>query len=292
MSDVVRRPSTAAAFLEQVRTVGLSIRGEAWLVGVLLGFLSIGLGMAIWREDMAVHVRPDNYLLLALIGAVMPFAVWKHREGLDASVFLTLPVDHRRHALLRVLAGWVWLMIAVAGVLAWLAVLVTTSGGTFGSDAMRLVLPGAQPDAIVDPAALREIRWATPGWHWFIPFTGATIAYGLASAVNLATKHPVRVVGGIVVVLLLLGAATGEYAFEWMRIALHYVLVHPWGLDTAFTAGSESLKTLVRVGSAGAEPTSVWRALPTLGAWLGATLLWSVITAVALWAATLRLRER
>lgn len=292
MSDVVRRPSARAVLAEQIRAVGLSLRGEALLLGVLVGFISFGVVMAIWRESLVVDLRTDNHPLFAMLGALMPFAVWFGRDRLREGSFFVMPVEHRRHALLRALAGLFWLLVVVSALLLWHALLTLVSGGSFGAETTRLVLANAQAAAAVDAATLREVSWTTPAWQWLLPFTSATIAYALMSALNLATKHPLRVVGGVLIAILLLGAATGEYVFEWLRIGLHYVLVHPWGLDTVLLGGSESLKTQVHVPAFEYATTTVWRALPTLGAWLGATLLWSVLSIIALWAATLRLRER
>ena len=295
MSDIRRGPTWGAVLAEQFRMIGLSMRAEAALLGVLMAVLSFALGMSILREGTVVSIRPDNYVIFGALGFLLPFAVWKGRARLESGSFLTLPVEHRRLAATRVLAGWLWLMIALALVFCWLALLVILSGGTFSSPpgTTRYILEHAVPGATVARSALREVPWTTPDWHWFIGLTGSTIAYLLSSALNLATRNPLRWVAGVTVAVLLLGLATGEYAFEWLRIALHPVLVHPWGLDTALTGGSESLNTIVVVPTGeGTETVRVWRDLPTLGAWLRATTLWLAIAAAVFWAATLRFRER
>ena len=294
MSEVVRRPSAAGVLVEQVRVVGMSLRGEALVAGVLVAFVSIGLGMAIWREGLVMDLRTDSHPLYGVLGALLPFAIWKGRDRLQESSFLVLPVEHRRHALTRVLAGWIWLLAAVAALLAWQALLAIVSGGEFGALTTRMVLDRpAATMAPVDASWLRAVEWTTPAWQWLLPFTGATVAYAMTSALNLATKHPLRVVGAVLIALLLLGVATGEYIFDWLRIVLDGVFNHPWGLDTVVTGGNESLKTQVLVPTPlDRGPTVVWRDLPTLGAWAGATLLWLGLSAAALWAATLRLRER
>jgi len=292
MSDVIRRPTARAVFAEQFRMIGLSLRGEAALAALVMLTLSLGLIGELLGDPMRVDLRADNHVVFGLLGALLPFLVWKGRDRLGESAFFTLPAEHRRHVLLRVAAGWAWCMIALVGLLVWLSIAVVLSGGTFGIETTRYVLEGAQPGMQMPASMLREVRWTTPGWQWLLPFTAATLTYALASALNLATKHPLRLVVGVVAGLLLLGVVAGEFAFAWLRMALHYALVHPWGLDTVVTGGSGSLKTLVTVPEHGTPDTTVWRALPTLGAYVGATVLWSVVSALALWAVTLRFRER
>ena len=289
MSDV-RTPAWRDVLVEQFRVLGLSMRAELVVLAVLM------LALTIVSDPMTgnpINFRPENDIILAALAALLPFVVWRGRDQLEGGSFLTMPVEQRMHALARVAAGWVWLLILVALVVLWLASLVVASGGNFGNPGSTyFLLEGAQTGQLVERAALREFEWVTPAWTWLIVVTGPTVAYLLSSALNLSTRRPVRLVVGVVVGLLLLGLVTGEVAFDVLRFGLDPLLAHPWGLDTVFTGGSESLKTLVLVpDSTSRGETPVWSDVPTFGAYAGATLLWLAIATAALWAATLRFRE-
>ena len=291
MSDMRRTPAWRAVLVEQFRVLGLSMRGELVLLVVLMTAVSIA---ATPGHGNAINFRPENNIILAALAGLLPFVVWRGRDQLEGGTFFTMPVEHRRHALARVAAGWVWMLILVAGVLAWLAALVVASGGNFGNPGSTyFLLQGAQSGQIVERSALREFEWVTPAWTWLIALTGPTIAYLLSSALNLATRRPVRVVLAVAVGMLLFTLAAGPVASDVLGFGLDPVLAHPWGLDTVFTGGSESLKTLVLVpDGTSQDETPVWRAIPTFGAYVGATLLWSALATAALWAATRRFREK
>jgi hypothetical protein len=63
-----------------------------------------------------------------------------------------------------------------------------------------------------------------------------------------------------------------------------------YGLDALLTARTGSLKTEATLSTG--ETVVVWRALPDVGQWAAATLLWTSAGLVALGAAASRHRER
>ena len=83
------------------------------------------------------------------MGALLPIAVWARDERFGPGFLWTLPVDRRRHALTKVLAGWVWLMGGVALFVLWL--LAVTVGhrrpGAAAGDAARPHLPARRERA-------------------------------------------------------------------------------------------------------------------------------------------------
>ena len=290
MSDA-RTPALRDVFVEQFRMIGLSMLPEFGMLAVLLAVVSL---VSDPLHGNAINLRPENFLFLVAVSVLLPFAIWKGRDRLEDGSYFTMPVEHRRHALVRVAAGWLWLLVLVAIVMAWISSMIVLSGGSFvNPGSTYLLLESAETMELARREDLREFAWVTPAWTWLLMLTGPTVAYLLSSALNLATRRPVRVVLGTVVGLMLLGIATNELVFDLVRFGLDPVIAHPWGLDTAFTGGSESLKTLVVVAEAGGPvETQVWTAIPTTGAYARATLLWLAIGAVALWAATRLLRER
>ena len=72
--------------------------------------------------------------------------------------------------------------------------------------------------------------------------------------------------------------------------ALEWLLENPYGLDALFTARTATLDTGMSFPTG--ERVSIWSAVPEMAHWLKATLLWTGIGLVALWAAASRHRER
>jgi hypothetical protein len=278
-------PPLGAVLAEQIRFVGLALRREAAIAAVVLLAL-----LAVPSRDGPVNFSREIGVLCALLGAAAPFAVWSRLAG-DGHLW-TLPVDHRRHALVGVAAGWCWLMTAVAALLLWLAALVLLSGGDLLIAGPRLVLrPGVSAVGAVAPGDVVAVAWRTPAWVWVVPFTAATTAYLLGSALVLGTARPWRWAGGATLVVLLAVLLGDGGALGWLNAGLAAVAGHPYGVETVVAGGAVRLKTIA-VRLATGETVRVWRDLPTAGRWAAATLLWTAAGAAALWLGTARRRER
>jgi hypothetical protein len=208
-------------------------------------------------------------------------------------------VDRRRHALTKVLAGWVWLMAVVTLVMLWLLALTSATGGrALPPEALQLTTFEVAAAGPIDPAALRIVRWTSGPLIWAVPFTAATACYLLSSALALGTRRPLRWLIGTVLAYVLAsivsGAASEQTGAVWLANALERLL-RPlvngrYGLDAVLTARLESLSTpsLLTTG----ERAVVWWAVPDLADWRTATLLWTGAGLIALWAAASRHRER
>ena len=123
MNAVTRHslPRWRDVVLEQVRIVGRSLRLEAGAVIAILGFATLIIGMEI------AHGGPGfdstDWLPTPLVSFLIPFSLWRRERPFDRAFLWTFPVERRRLALARVLAGGVWTM-ALLGVFAlWLLVL-------------------------------------------------------------------------------------------------------------------------------------------------------------------------
>jgi hypothetical protein len=300
-APVVRRalPRRRDVLREQLRATGLALRGPALAAGALVAVITLVLVVEIASDGAMVHYDPRPTMLPGLVGALLPIAVWAREERFGTGFLWTLPVDRRAHALARVLAGWTWLMAAVALFVLWLLALTVGSGGrVLPEETLQLLTAPLPASGPLDPASVRAVRWAPHPLLIAAPFTAATASYLLASALALGSRHPLRwVIGGVLAFLL--AAVMGQVASTALRAswladapwrALRPITEGAYGLDALLTARTESLDTAVPLATG--ETLVVWTAVPQLAHWLTATLLWTALALLALWAAASRHRER
>jgi hypothetical protein len=169
------RPRWRDIVLEQVRIVGVCLRREALVVGVVLGIVTLVIAVNIVRGTAASWFDSDEWIEVAFAGFLLPFAVWRSDKRFAPAFLWTLPVDRRRLALAKVFAGWVWLMTAAVLYFLWQLTLATLSG-----------VPGA--DALSGVA-----------------FIGLTATYLFGSALVLGLRHPLHWLLGMVALLFFLG---------------------------------------------------------------------------------------
>jgi hypothetical protein len=277
----------SAVLAEQVRFLGLAMRRDA-MAGA--GLILLALVLRAFLGDAPVNFTREIGLSFAALGFVAALGVWK-RLAADGDLW-TLPVDHRRTTIVGVAAGWFWLQAAACALLAGMVALISVTGGQFASSATRVVLSSsAAVTGAIDPRHLTTIAWSSPHWLWAVPFTAATVAYLLGSAIVIATRHPWRWLAGFGLVALLLLLFGGDAGPGWSYGGLRIVAAHPYGLETVFAGGPVSRTTRLVTLTTG-QTILVWRDLPALGRWVTATVLWSALGLAGLWLATIRLRER
>jgi hypothetical protein len=160
--------------LEQVRVLGLSLRREALVVAVVLAVATLIVGGELARGGPGFD--SSDPFPTALVSFLFPFAVWKSEKRFGPAFLWTLPVDRRRLALVKVFAGWVWLMAAMAVFVAWLLALALIARVSFVDVLMRL------------------------------PFTATTATYLLGSALVLGLRHPLRWLLGTAGLFFLVGS--------------------------------------------------------------------------------------
>lgn len=282
---------------EQVRAVGLALRGPAVVAGALAALASFFLLTELLLNAEPLDFHPQRWLLPALLGLLLPIAVWNGRERSEASFLWTLPVDRRRHALTRVLAGWLWLMGAVALFVLWLLAVTLISGGSLVAEETVRFLPASSHPALgrIDPGAVRTEHWTPHPLIWLVPFTAATATYLIASALALgATLRGIALaVLGLFVLVFLASAAGKAAGSEWLIFApsrvVRAVVYEPYGLAMLLTTTTEFLAVYATLPTG--ETVLVGRGAPDLGRWATATLLWTGAGLLALWAAASRHRE-
>lgn len=287
-------PGVRTALREQVSAVGLVLRGPALAAGALLALATVPSVAQLLKGAGPFSFHPELSMVPGMAGLLLPLFVWRAEQRFGPGFLWTLPVDRRQHALAKVLAGWVWLMAAVALFFFWLLALTLLSGGNPLAEETLRMLPGAIAGAQgVDPAVLQPLRRAPQPLLWLVPFTAASGTYVLASALMLGLRHPLRwLAGGVLAVFLLSSvgqAVRAAWLVDGVESMLQTFFAGRYGLDALLTARTESLHTEVTLTTG--ETLGVWRALPHLGQWALATLLWMGAGLAVLWAAASRHRE-
>jgi hypothetical protein len=285
-------PRPSRVLLAQLHLIAANLRRPALVAAGL-----IALGTMLLIIDAAgdngrpIDFHPEYSVLPGLLGLLFPVGVWLGEDRTGTGLFWTLPVDRRTHALLRVAAGWAWLMGVVALFGVWLLTLALVSGGNVSGAQTRLVLSSfAFGVSAFDPSAVQRVQLTPTGLFWLVPFTAATAVYLFANALALGTRHPVRwIAASTFAFFLIVGLADAAQAHSSLDRMLDQVIRGPYGIDALLTARTESLQVSATLTTG--ESVVVWRALPNINQWAIATALWISIGAVLLWSAASRHRE-
>lgn len=294
MTDVAMpgTPRSCRVVLAQLHLIAVNYRRPALLVVGLVVLVTLALVRdALGDNGRHIDFHPERSGLHGLFGLLFPIGVWLGEDRSGTGFFWTLPVDRRKHALLRVFAGWAWLMAAVALLVLWLLTIALVSGGTVMADETRLVLPSfAYGVTAFDPSAVQQMQVGATAILWLVPFTAATAVYLLTSALALGTRQPVRwlVTSALVVFAATLLADATQAAASVDRL-LDAVLRGAYGIDALLSARTESLQVSAVLTTG--ESVVVWRALPSVSQWAAVTVLWLCAGAVLLWFAASRHRE-
>jgi hypothetical protein len=285
-------PRSRDVLATQIRVVGFALHRPAIVVSGLIALTTTLVTLEFMRTGQPIDFDPAQQTLFGMLGLLFPIGVWMGEERFGSGFLWTLPVDRSWHALARVFAGWVWLMGAVALFFIWLLALALLSGGRVLSEDTLRVLPSfsGTPSQVFDPGVVRHVRWVWHPLYWLVPFTSATVAYLWVSALALGTRHPWRWIVGAALCLIFLvvvkNAANVGLPFEgWLRSLSR----GPYGIDAWLTARTETLQVSATLSTG--ETIVAWRALPDLGQWAIATLVWAGAGVTALMAAASRHRE-
>jgi hypothetical protein len=242
-------PPAGTVAREQLRAVGLALRAEVLLVlGLLLAFLVMSIIIAI-RAANDPHVNvgfmygPAASIPTSILALLLPFGVWRSEEPSRRDYHWSMPVDHTRHTLGKVLYGWMWLMLLVAAYVAFLLALWANA-----------TLIAGEP-----------IRLSVSLWEWFVPFTAATVGYVLTSALVVGSDHPWRWIMGIALGFLFVFAFLNAADLDAMSRVETSVLSGYYGLNAAVFGQVE------RFGG------------PSVQRWLGAAGLWLALGGAALY---------
>lgn len=255
-------PRAAAVLREQFSAVGVSARGEMLAAAVVMLGVTVVMALYHVNSGSGPFEMLDLRMPLVGVGLFAPLAVWKNEAPSRRGYLWALPVARSRNSLARVLGGWTWVMLLSAGLMLWtLGITLVANGGLSAQAA-----PHGQP------------------WMWLLPFTAATVAYLVGSAIVLATDHPWRwTAAGIFLfaVLLQLSEAMRD---PWLERRLGSVVFGRYGLNSVAT-GTVEVQTLAPGGGI------AFQMVPDQQAWVVATLLWGAIALVAVLVAAHRYQE-
>jgi hypothetical protein len=279
-------PGTRDVLWAQIRAVESALRGPVLAAMTVVALATLVITFESLKTGAVIPFHPEHQMLPGILGLLLPILVWRGEEPFGASFLWTLPVDRSRHALAKVFAGWAWLMGGVSLFVLWsLAVTVFSGGNIFAEETLRVLRSAATP--------MEAVHWTPEPLLWLAPFTSATAMYLLASALGLATRHPLRWIVGSAIGLSLVyavgEAANAVWVSNVLEPALESLVEGPFGLDSLLTARTTFLNNEATLPNG--DRVSVWRALPDVGHWAAATLLWTGAGLVALCAAAARHRE-
>jgi len=246
-------PAWRAVLAEQARAVGLHLRVVGIFVAsvmLLLGALALRLAWML-RATHAAHPKlaglnityaPQACRILAGMALLLPLIVWQDEDPTRRAYHWAMPVSRPLHAATKVLAGWLWLMVATVSLL--LFWVLTT----------RLVERISGMPQRYDAG----FTW----WEWLVTPAAVTVAYLFASAAAVGTRRPFVWIFGIPI--LYAGAAFLFLAFGMPQ------LTHSMGSLYGGFVGAEA----ALAGGVDALNASTGFAAPSLARWLGASVLW------------------
>lgn len=292
-STAGRVPATKAVWIEQLRVVGLAIRREGALAALVLALGSVALVafsrmpvlQALVRGEVGEFVfdpgEPPWGFFGVLAALLLPLVVWKGERRFGDTPLWSLPVDHRRHALLKVAAGWVWLLAILGAALGWVTLTVLASGGILGVNEVRVLVLDPAGAAAGTPGAMESVNWSTPWWEWLLPFTSATAAYLLASTLVLATARPVFWAAGLWVAGAVVLGVADVRDIDWIQRTAEFV---------GWYIGGDSFDSFIMAAQLRTGGREVWTLLPTVEMWIASSAFWIGLGLVGVVAASGRAR--
>ena len=253
-------PEQSAVVKEQVEAVSIAIRKEqiAFLVTlavvVLLGIYSVLRGGDHpGPGHEGIDYSPGVTIPMTLVALLIPFGVWRSSDRERRGYDWAMPVAQSTHTIIRMLAGWLWLMLGVA---IYLAVIVLFQ-------VVMIAIMGG------------SVSVGVPAWQWLVPFTSVSIAYLLTSTAMIGSEHPWRWIGGIIIGYLIAMLVLETLRMPDVRYVLQQIVSGTYGLGAAIFG---DVRDHTAHGPAPADPTR----------WLGATAIWGALAIVGVWLAARR----
>lgn len=267
-------PSSRTVAGEQFRAVGLALRNEGiFFVAALLFFGTLIIVGAVRfahgehspNAHMGFRYTGSGAIPMFLVGLFVPFGVWRREDPARRAYHWSMPVARGPHTVMKLISGWAWLMIATAVYLAFIVAI------TF----LVSMITG-------------EPTWqrTAPAWEWIVAFTAPTIGYLMTSIAVIASDHPWRWIGGIIIGYGVLMAVLGSFGMSDAARALQTITDGGFGLNAALF-GTVNERT---IDVAGRVPRELMTSL-RMSTWMMAMPLWLIGSAIAAAVASYRHRE-
>lgn len=267
-------PSWRSVAAEQFRAVGIAILPPVAVAGTVVVAAAVYVCLAALRYGEGIGIGPEQGLFIALVAPFFPVIVWKGERPIAGAYLASLPVGRTGHMLVKVAAGWAWLMILVASFLLLMLAVASATGGEIG------IYTGAQvadrPRApSLTAATVVARRWPMPVWLWASFFTSATVAYLFGSAILLAGRRTRRWLAAALVACALIFIADSEGirmggGADGLKRAGNLILDGRLGLRT-LVLGVRA-RDVLSAADAG-ETTAAWH-LHIAGRWATTAALW------------------
>jgi hypothetical protein len=305
--ELVPQPAWGAVALEEIRAVGLSLRWAFIGVAVLLSGLGVFLtGLSLYAEAHGSRAIfpfiPDILTVGTLVALAAPLAVWRSEAPEKRTYLWSLPLSRKGAHLPRLLAGWVWVMVATAIYILWVwAVALLTHGPVWE---VKMAARGSFPG----------YSYGYDWWLLLVPFTSATVFYALGSIFAVTMNYPLRWAAGFWLILFLFlfvdeiakdrrmeemqaAGMTAEeiYAAVQQGTLLAKLLTpeNPWGMFNVVDPIPRGVESVLPDRGPDVDPLR--RVLPVvhgnLAHWLTATALWGGLCLIAAYLAAARFRE-
>jgi hypothetical protein len=298
MTALPQLPSQRDVLMEHFRAIGYALRIPMIIAVVLAVLGTIAIAIQVASGDIDKNLLAEPSRLPGVVGALLAIAVWAREERFGPGFLWILPVERMRHAMLKVLAGWLWLMIGlVLFSLCQLVLALVSGAGVLPIETLQLLTVVVPRGVPIDPAVLRTVQYAPGPLIWAVPFGGATATYLLVSAFMLAARRPLLWVVGAVLLFLVSSGVTHVMSrlpgLQWLadspERALDQIIDGRFGLEALLTLHTWSLDRRAKLLSG--EGIHVWTGVPNLSDWRIAALLWTAAGLLALWAAAYQHRE-
>lgn len=263
-------PSPRTIMGEQVRAVGLALRTEAILfVSALIVFAVILIAAAMRfahapqavGSHMAYQYQLGGAIPMFLVGLLFPLGVWRSEDPARRAYHWSMPIARGAHTVMKMLAGWLWLMMATA---------------------VFLLFNIGLASAVSLITGQTVSQSAAPAWIFIAAFTAPTIGYLLTSIPVIGSNHPWRWIGGVVIGLAVLIAAFRSFGMQEVSDALNAIFNGTYGLNAG-------LLGLTPSGNRGMTREAIQ--LVQLHTWIAAMPLWLIGSAIAAVFTSYRYRE-
>ena len=166
-----------------MRVVRRMLRDESIVFAILLLLGTLVLGYFAWTNAQSVSWSYDPGIFPPMLAAlIVSLRIWQCEEPRRRSYHSAVPVSSSALTLIKVVAGWLWLLTGVLVYSIWSVGMIA-----FHQYIAHHTLAGDYP----------------PFWHWAIPFGAASIVYFAISIVTVGSNYPWRWLLGAILLYMI-----------------------------------------------------------------------------------------